>query len=770
VPTRVEIETIKARLTESETQQVRAALLFDVPVPQTVLEVAGRAIGVAEPERALVRLLGLGLLDAYGPADKPLAAQVNRDARQVFDSLSQEEAKHLAEAVVSPLFDAWADATGNLPADSRAITVTRLAILAEADVRVINKAALPAAGFLFRGLNDAYRALDMVIFPAVTFVQKVAGEHDLRLVRIGAECAARLGDVKLQDQLFEWGFASSANDAVARAQLQATYAERLKQKGEIAQAIAHLQGAAQTFESLGDVRGLAVTKGKVADILHACGDLDGALTIRTEEELATYEKLGDLRESAVTKGKIADILHDRGDLDSALKIRIEEQLPAFEMLGEVREWAVAKGRIADILDARGDRDGALKIRIEEELPIYEKLDDARSMALTKGKIADILHARGDLEGALKIRTEEELPIFEMLGDVRERAVTQGKIADILHDRGDLDAVLKIRTEEELPIYEKLGEVRAIAVTKGKIAEILQARGDLDGALKIRTEEELPIYERLGELRAQAIVNNQIAEVFYCRGDIDTALKISTEQLAIFEKLGDARSLAATKGKIADFLFARGDLDAALKIRTEEELPTYEKLGEVRSVAVAKGKIADIFEARGELDKAFKIRTEEQLPIFEKLGDVRELAVLKGRMADTLAARGDLDGAIRLHLENMPTAERMRDAEMVMGIRFRTARLRLAKGLSSEEEMRRVHQDLLQSYGIAHRIGRPDAIVDIGVVLAGLLASAGAEPEAVVVGEEVAATLDRVGRHEYAERIRRSVAEICGTRSADPQGA
>ncbi|QLQ34024.1 MAG: hypothetical protein HZT40_23075 [Candidatus Thiothrix singaporensis] len=52
---------------------------------------------------------------------------------------------------------------------------------------------------------------------------------------------------------------------------------------------------------------------------------------------------------AITKGKIADILQARGQLDEALRILSDDLIPVFERLGEVRSIAITKGKIADIL-------------------------------------------------------------------------------------------------------------------------------------------------------------------------------------------------------------------------------------------------------------------------------------------------------------------------------------------------------------------------------------------------------------------------------------
>jgi hypothetical protein len=96
----------------------------------------------------------------------------------------------------------------------------------------------------------------------------------------------------------------------------------------------------------------------------------------------------------VTRGQIADILQARGQLDEALRIRTEEQLPVYERLGDVRSAAVTRGKIADILAIRGQLDEALRIRTAEELPVYERLGDVHSLLICRAKIALTLLARG----------------------------------------------------------------------------------------------------------------------------------------------------------------------------------------------------------------------------------------------------------------------------------------------------------------------------------------------------------------------------------------
>jgi 3-dehydroquinate synthase class II len=97
-----------------------------------------------------------------------------------------------------------------------------------------------------------------------------------------------------------------------------------------------------------------------------------------------------VREIAITKGKIAAILQARGQLDEALRIRTQEQMPVYEQLGEVREIAITKGQIADILQARGQLDEALRIRTTDELPVYEQLGDTRALLVGRTNTALLL--------------------------------------------------------------------------------------------------------------------------------------------------------------------------------------------------------------------------------------------------------------------------------------------------------------------------------------------------------------------------------------------
>ena len=113
-------------------------------------------------------------------------------------------------------------------------------------------------------------------------------------------------------------------------------------------------------------------------LLRSVGDYRAALAHWRDVEVPFHRVRGDERAVAITQGKVADILQTRGQLEEALRIRREEELPVFERLGDERSKAVTMGKVADILQARGQLDEALRIRREEELPVFERLIGIRS--------------------------------------------------------------------------------------------------------------------------------------------------------------------------------------------------------------------------------------------------------------------------------------------------------------------------------------------------------------------------------------------------------
>ena len=642
---------------------LRAATLFNMPVPESVIGVLAGQVG-GSPER----LRGLGLLDpypdVYDPARTALAASPLATGR--IGPLSPTEQAALAALTAGPLFAAWG---GAKPRPFRElildVQLARLALAAEDPA--ITAACAPGA---VTSLRDGPATLAFQLGQdAISLLDRHHHPVPLTLLRETAGAALTSGDGSAGQELLDRAIrqAEASNEEgtspLDRARVITENARHLITRGEPGQAEQALRHAHQLFTAAGAEDEAAAVMGTIADIAYRRGELDEALRIHREVQLPVYERLGDTRETAVTWGSIADIAYDRGEVDEALRIRREITLPVYERLGDTRSAAVTWGQIADIAYRRGEVDEALRIRREVELPVYERLGDTRSAAVTWGQIADIAYQRGEVDEALRIRREITLPVYERLGDTRSAAVTWGRIADIAYRRGEVDEALRIRREVQLPVYERLGDTRSAAVTWGRIADIAYDRGELDEALRIRREVQLPVYEQLGDTRETAVTWGSIADIAYQRGEVDEALRIYREiTLPVYERLGDTRSAAVTWGRIADIAYRRGEVDEALRIRREVQLPVYEQLGDTRETAVTWGRIADIAYDRGEVDEALRIRREITLPVYEQLGDTRETAVTWGGIADIAYDRGEVDEALRIRREiELPVYERLGDA-------------------------------------------------------------------------------------------------------------
>ena len=209
---------------------------------------------------------------------------------------------------------------------------------------------------------------------------------------------------------------AQADDAAARAMLHREAGDLAGGLGHVEEARRHLMEAERLFDMAGNRSASAHASRRIAELEFDSGDPAAALAI-LRRVAQTFALLRDDRSLAITRGHVADILTARGELDEALRIRKEEEMPVYERLGDVRERAVTLGQIADILAARGELDEALRILKEEELPVYEILGDVRSLLVGKTNVALLLARRG--------RKEDTTEILQLLRWSHQQAVRLG---------------------------------------------------------------------------------------------------------------------------------------------------------------------------------------------------------------------------------------------------------------------------------------------------------------------------------------------------------
>jgi tetratricopeptide (TPR) repeat protein len=553
---------------------LRAATLFDLPVPEPVVEALAREVG-----GSVTRLRGLGLLDPYvdlfDPARSALA--VNPLAAGRVEPLSDDDRAALAAASISPLFAAWGAEAGSSRRDRTLdLQLTCLALLADDPAPVAACAGDAVAALRSGPAVDAFRLGQ----DAIELLDRHSCVVPLFLLRQTADAAFTSGDGEAGERMLDRAVRQADSGDIPgtkpleQARVIAEHARRLIIRGDLEQAERLLRQAHQMFASGGSEREAAVAMGSIANINYVRGNYDEALRIHQETELPTFERLGDTRGIAATWGQIADIEYNRSNYDEAIRIQYEIQLPAYQRLGETRSIAITWGRIADIYRKRGDYDEALRIHQEVELPTFERLGDTREIAIAWGKIADIEYDQGNYDEALRIRQEIELPIYERLGDTRTAIITWSQIADINQQCGNYNQASELRLKV-LEVARKLGDLPGIAATIWGLAQIDLARKDYEAAIP-RLVEAFQIFTLLRQPHQTVLAGLSLGQLLKAMGETEEALRILGESLDAARKLG-LKDMVEDIGKLIDSLPIAYGKDSVLEakhepVRDDSELP------------------------------------------------------------------------------------------------------------------------------------------------------------------------------------------------------
>jgi tetratricopeptide (TPR) repeat protein len=444
---------------------LRAATMFTVPVPESVINVLADQVG-----GSTARLRGLGLLDPYPDLHDSgrLALAANPLAASRAGPLSPGEQAALAAVSAGPLLAAWG---GAAPQPGRGLVLdlqlARLGLLA--DDPAVTAASAPGAVTALRS-GPAAEAFGLGQ-DAVSLLDRHRQAVPLELLRWAADAALTSGDGPAGEALLnraaEQAEAEGGEgiDPLDRARVIAEQARHLITRGEPRQAEQLFRHAHQLFTDAGSELETAAVMGSIADIAEGRGDYDEALRIRREVALPVFERLGDIRSAAVTWGKIADIAEVKGDYDEALRIRREVTLPAYERIGDIRSAAVTWGKIADIAEQRGDYDEAAELQ-RKRLEVCKQLGDLDVIANTDWGLARIDLARQNYQAALP-RLVESFQINGRLQRPDGIAVVGLALGELLIAAGHADQARPVLSES-LVAATKIGWTEAIQ----QISELL----------------------------------------------------------------------------------------------------------------------------------------------------------------------------------------------------------------------------------------------------------------------------------------------------------
>lgn len=178
-----------------------------------------------------------------------------------------------------------------------------------------------------------------------------------------------------------------------------------------------------------DLQGQAISIRSMAYVLQRQGKLENAIELVINSVLPVFITSGNQGQLALTFGRIADILADDGQWQLALQCRRDRELPIYTRERNLLEYLKTRSKIAYCLWKLGNLDAALEILIVESIPQLEKVD-RRSWMLTKANTAQVLLERnkqGDRELAKKYLDEAEadldsagLPEAALISDIRAK--------------------------------------------------------------------------------------------------------------------------------------------------------------------------------------------------------------------------------------------------------------------------------------------------------------------------------------------------------------
>ncbi len=178
-----------------------------------------------------------------------------------------------------------------------------------------------------------------------------------------------------------------------------------------------------------DSQGQAISVRSMAYVLQRQGKLEEAIDLVLHSVLPVFISSGNQGQLALTFGRIADILADDEQWQLALQCRRDRELPIYARERNLREYLLTRSKIAYCMWKLGDLEKSLEILINESIPSLERVDQ-RAWMLTKVNTAQILLERnkeGDRDLAKRYLDEAEselnragLPEAALIADIRAK--------------------------------------------------------------------------------------------------------------------------------------------------------------------------------------------------------------------------------------------------------------------------------------------------------------------------------------------------------------
>jgi tetratricopeptide (TPR) repeat protein len=475
-------------------------------------------------------------------------------------------------------------------------------------------------------------------------------------------------------------------------------------------------------KNVGFKRDFSINNSKIGDVLHAQGDLSGALSAY-RQSLKMSNRLAKIDPSNATwqhdlstsHTGIGDILREQGDLSGALSA-YRHSLAVSKRLANAdpsntrwqRDLYISHSKIGDILHAQGDLSNALSAYLLS-LEVSEQLANAdpsntgwqRDLSISQDRVGDVLREQGNLSSALSAY-RESLAVREQLANVdpsnsgwqSDLSISQDRVGDVLRDKGYLARALSAY-RQSLAIRERLANLdpsntgwqRDLYISRSKVGEVLYAQGDLASALSAY-RLSLEVNERLAisdpsNARWQNdlyVSHIKVGDVLYVQGDLSGALSAYRHSLAVSERLATTdpsntrwqRDFYISHSKVGDVLHAQGDLSGALSVY-RKNLTVSERLANSdpsnalwqSDLSVSYVKVGDVLREQGDPSGALS-SYRQSVVIRERLANVdpsnigwqRGLYISQSKVGDIMRDQGDIAGALSAYRQCLAVSERL----------------------------------------------------------------------------------------------------------------
>ncbi len=212
------------------------------------------------------------------------------------------------------------------------------------------------------------------------------------------------GQIAEASRWYERAFAVAANASeTARARGLFGAAHMAEARGHVDRARTQFEESAELLRRLGETRWLILALAHLSGT-YVDSDPQHAKAILTEA-LGLAEASGDLRGAAIAKGNLADIVLAEGD-DKRAAALIKEALEGHRELGDTYGAATSLATLAVLARRHGDLEGAA-VNLRESLELSHSIRNVLTLSWTLPLAAALVLARGDLYAAAGLCAADE---------------------------------------------------------------------------------------------------------------------------------------------------------------------------------------------------------------------------------------------------------------------------------------------------------------------------------------------------------------------------